>query len=152
MLNTLTDSEQIGTSMFTCPFKNIWVNCLTLIKTSLLVCTYFFFFTAQQMVSEPMRRGTSLPLIQLVEETKARAELPKDRPDSSTKNFLSFFIASFSYCYIVVIFYWISTEVQSQSLSLIQAEPAELHFSGFQLQKEYTKTVVSSNAVFDAPS
>ncbi|XP_075871878.1 cilia- and flagella-associated protein 221 isoform X2 [Nelusetta ayraudi] len=70
--------------------------------------------SAQRMLSEPLRRGTSLPLTQLVEKTKARAGVPKGRPDS---------------------------KVKQRSLSLIQTEPAELHFSGFQLQEEYTKTL-----------
>lgn len=107
---------------------------------------------AKQMLSESLRRGTSLPLIQLVEETKARAELPKGQLDSSTKTFGFFFL--FVSCFLNVpslrFFCWISTEVEQRSSSVIQAEPAELHFSGFQLQKDYTKTVVRSNVVFDA--
>lgn len=99
------------------------------------------------MLSGPLRRGTSLPLIQLVEETKARAEFSKGRQDSSTKTFLFF---SFSSCSILMVSYWISTEVNQRSHSHIQSEPVELHFSGFQLQKEYTKTVVRGNVVFEA--
>lgn len=112
--------------------------------------------SAQRMLSEPLRRGTSLPLTQLVEKTKARAGVPKGRPDSSSKTIpFSFFF------FILLLFHpngfhhhhhHISTEVKQRSLSLIQAEPAELHFSGFQLQEEYTKTLVRSAVVFEAAS
>lgn len=108
--------------------------------------------SAQRMLSEPLRRGTSLPLTQLVEKTKAGAGVPTGRPDSSSKTFPFSFFFSFSYCSILMVFHHISTEVKQRSLSLIQAEPAELHFSGFQLQEEYTKTVVRSNVVFEATS
>lgn len=49
-----------------------------------------------------------------------------------------------------MVLFWISTELKQGSVSLIQAEPAELHFSGFQLQKEYTKTVVRTHVWFEA--
>ncbi|XP_027867106.1 cilia- and flagella-associated protein 221 isoform X1 [Xiphophorus couchianus] len=68
-----------------------------------------------QTLSEPQRKGTSLPLSQLVEQTRSKA-LPNHLLDSKIY-------------------------ARLKSNSHIEADPAELHFSGFELGKSYTKTV-----------
>ncbi|XP_035984294.1 cilia- and flagella-associated protein 221 [Fundulus heteroclitus] len=67
-----------------------------------------------QTLSEPHRRGTPLPLSQLVEETRSAASIPNHLLESK-----------------------IYTQLNGNSQ--IQAEPAELHFTGFELGKNYTK-------------
>ncbi|XP_047432471.1 cilia- and flagella-associated protein 221 [Mugil cephalus] len=67
--------------------------------------------------SGPPRRGTPLPLGQLVEERRSRAGAPPNHLLES------------------------KIYVKLQSNSLIQAEPPVLHFSGFELRKDYTKTL-----------
>eukprot|EP00064_Thunnus_orientalis_P013408 superscaffoldBa00002176_g13447 len=69
-----------------------------------------------QIFPEPLRRGTPLPLSQLVEESSSRANIPNHLLESK-----------------------IYTKVKSNSL--IQAEPSELHFSGFDLGKDYLKSL-----------
>ncbi|XP_038150678.1 cilia- and flagella-associated protein 221 [Cyprinodon tularosa] len=65
-------------------------------------------------LSEPHRRGTPLPLSQLVEETRSRASIPN---------------------------HLLETKIYAKlkSNSQIQADPAELHFTSFDLGKNYTK-------------
>ncbi|XP_040888487.1 cilia- and flagella-associated protein 221 [Toxotes jaculatrix] len=70
--------------------------------------------SAPQILSEPLRRGTPLPLSQLVEESRSRASIPNHLLDSKIY-------------------------AKLKSNSLIQAEPPELHFSGFELGKDYLK-------------
>ncbi|XP_026219419.1 cilia- and flagella-associated protein 221 [Anabas testudineus] len=67
-----------------------------------------------QILSEPQRRGTPLPLSQLVEESRSRANIPNHLLESKIY-------------------------AKLKSNSLIQAEPPELHFSGFALGKDYIK-------------
>nr|XP_046238673.1 cilia- and flagella-associated protein 221 isoform X2 [Scatophagus argus] len=67
-----------------------------------------------QIPSEPLRRGTPLPLGQLVEETRNRANIPNHLLQSKIY-------------------------AKLKSNSLIQAEPPVLHFSGFELEKDYIK-------------
>uniref|UniRef100_A0AAY4DGN0 Cep192-like domain-containing protein n=1 Tax=Denticeps clupeoides TaxID=299321 RepID=A0AAY4DGN0_9TELE len=62
------------------------------------------------------RKKTPLPLSQLVEETRKGVDVPHHLLD--TKIFAKF-----------------------HSNSIIQAEPAEVHFSGFELGKDYTKSL-----------
>ncbi|XP_042369202.1 cilia- and flagella-associated protein 221 isoform X2 [Plectropomus leopardus] len=69
---------------------------------------------APQTLSEPLRRGTPLPLSQLVEESRSRANIPNHLLESKIY-------------------------AKLKSNTLIQAEPPELHFSGFELGKDYTK-------------
>ncbi|KAL6115391.1 cfap221 [Pungitius sinensis] len=71
---------------------------------------------ASQTLWKPFRRGTSLPLGQLVEESRSRANTPN---------------------------HLLETKIFSKlkKNSLIQAEPPELHFSGFELGKDYTKNL-----------
>ncbi|XP_026015848.1 cilia- and flagella-associated protein 221 isoform X1 [Astatotilapia calliptera] len=67
-----------------------------------------------QTLSEPLRRRASLPLSQLVEATQSRGNIPNHLLESKIYANL-------------------------KSNSLIQAEPSELHFSGFELGKDYVK-------------
>uniref|UniRef100_A0A8D3E782 Uncharacterized protein n=1 Tax=Scophthalmus maximus TaxID=52904 RepID=A0A8D3E782_SCOMX len=73
----------------------------------------------QVRTSEPLRRGTPLPLSQLVEEEggRRRASIPDHLLDSKIY-------------------------AKLKSNSLIEAEPPELHFSGFELGKDSLKTLV----------
>ncbi|KAF6733336.1 Cilia- and flagella-associated protein 221 [Oryzias melastigma] len=75
-----------------------------------------------QMLSETPRRARPLPLRQLVEESR---KTPRQLPDS--KNFAN-----------------------PKCNSQIQAEPPELHFSGFQLNKQYQKTLKLINVSSEA--
>lgn len=97
--------------------------------------------SALQILSEPLRRGTSLPLSQLVEESKSRA--PSRQPDPST---LLYTAPCFEVLlgFKLIVLFCLFTEIcaKQKNNSLIQAEPPELHFSGFELQKEYTQTLV----------
>ncbi|XP_071320314.1 cilia- and flagella-associated protein 221 isoform X2 [Trachinotus anak] len=70
--------------------------------------------SAPQILSEPLRRGTPLPLNQLVEESRSRGNIPNHLLESKMY-------------------------AKLKSNSLIQAEPPELHFSGFDLGKDYLK-------------
>ncbi|XP_049919028.1 cilia- and flagella-associated protein 221 isoform X2 [Epinephelus moara] len=70
--------------------------------------------SAPQILSEPLRRGTPLPLSQLVEDSRSRASVPNHLLESKIY-------------------------AKLKSNTLIQAEPPELHFSGFELGKDYTK-------------
>uniref|UniRef100_A0A672YAB3 Cilia and flagella associated protein 221 n=1 Tax=Sphaeramia orbicularis TaxID=375764 RepID=A0A672YAB3_9TELE len=70
--------------------------------------------SAPQMFTEPHRRGTPLPLNPLVEENRSRANVPNHLLESKVY-------------------------AKLKSNSLIQAEPAEVHFSGFELDKDYLK-------------
>ncbi|GLD68476.1 cilia- and flagella-associated protein 221 isoform X1 [Lates japonicus] len=70
--------------------------------------------SAPQILSEPQRRGTPLPLSQLVEESRSRANIPNHLLESKIY-------------------------AKLKSNNLIQAEPPELHFSGFELGKDYLK-------------
>ncbi|XP_029025636.2 cilia- and flagella-associated protein 221 [Betta splendens] len=67
-----------------------------------------------QILPAPQRRGTPLPLSQLVEESRSRASIPNHLLTSKIY-------------------------AKLKSNGLIQAEPPELHFSGFALEKDYTK-------------
>uniref|UniRef100_A0A3B5BCH2 Cep192-like domain-containing protein n=1 Tax=Stegastes partitus TaxID=144197 RepID=A0A3B5BCH2_9TELE len=69
-----------------------------------------------QTLSEPLRRGTPLPLSQLVEESRSSASIPNHLLESKIY-------------------------AKLKSNSLIQAEPSVLHFSGFELGKDYIKIV-----------
>nr|XP_040032529.1 cilia- and flagella-associated protein 221 isoform X1 [Gasterosteus aculeatus aculeatus]XP_040032538.1 cilia- and flagella-associated protein 221 isoform X1 [Gasterosteus aculeatus aculeatus] len=69
---------------------------------------------APQTLWKPLRRGTPLPLGQLVEQSRSRANTPNRLLESKIFSKL-------------------------KSNSLIEAEPPELHFSGFKLGKDYTK-------------
>uniref|UniRef100_A0A3P8T2G8 Cilia and flagella associated protein 221 n=1 Tax=Amphiprion percula TaxID=161767 RepID=A0A3P8T2G8_AMPPE len=69
-----------------------------------------------QTLSEPLRRGTPLPLSQLVEESRSRASIPNHLLESKIY-------------------------AKLKSNNLIEAEPSVLHFSGFELGKDYIKTV-----------
>ncbi|XP_062301465.1 cilia- and flagella-associated protein 221 [Scomber scombrus] len=73
-------------------------------------------FSGPHIVPEPLRRGTPLPLNQLVEESRSRANIPNHLLESK-----------------------IYTKVKTNSL--IQAEPSMLHFSGFELGKDYLKSL-----------
>ncbi|KAM3585207.1 uncharacterized protein V6R79_010217 [Siganus canaliculatus] len=79
--------------------------------------------STSQMFSEPLRRGTPLPLSPLVEETRNKANIP-NHLDSKIY-------------------------AKLKSNGLIQAEPAELHFSGFQLEKDYIKILKLINISSD---
>ncbi|XP_041822424.1 cilia- and flagella-associated protein 221 [Chelmon rostratus] len=70
--------------------------------------------SAPQMLSGPLRRGTPLPLSQLVEESRSRANIPNHLLESKIY-------------------------AKLKSNSLIQAEPPALHFSGFELETDYIK-------------
>uniref|UniRef100_UPI003AAC5FD2 cilia- and flagella-associated protein 221 n=1 Tax=Centroberyx gerrardi TaxID=166262 RepID=UPI003AAC5FD2 len=71
--------------------------------------------SAPQSLSEPLRRRrTPLPLGQLVEESRSRASVPNHLLESKIY-------------------------AKLRSNSLIQAEPSVLHFSGFELGKDYLK-------------
>ncbi|KAM8722681.1 cilia- and flagella-associated protein 221 [Acanthopagrus schlegelii] len=70
--------------------------------------------SAPRSLSEPLRRGTPLPLSQLVEESRSRDNIPNHLLESKIY-------------------------AKLKSNSLIQAEPPELHFSGFELEKDYIK-------------
>ncbi|XP_070814018.1 cilia- and flagella-associated protein 221 [Chaetodon trifascialis] len=70
--------------------------------------------SAPQSLSEPLKRGTPLPLSQLVEESRSRANVPNHLLESKIY-------------------------AKLKSNSLIQAEPPVLHFSGFELEKDYVK-------------
>ncbi|XP_070787047.1 cilia- and flagella-associated protein 221 [Enoplosus armatus] len=70
--------------------------------------------SAPHVLSEPLRRGTPLPLSQLVEESRSRADVPNHLLESK------------SYAKL-------------KSNSVIQAEPPVLHFSGLELGKDYIK-------------
>ncbi|KAM9334117.1 cilia- and flagella-associated protein 221 [Symphorus nematophorus] len=72
--------------------------------------------SAPQILPEPLRRGTPLPLSQLVEESRSTANIPNHLLESKIY-------------------------ARLKSNSLIQAEPPELHFSGFELEKDYIKIV-----------
>ncbi|XP_063733661.1 cilia- and flagella-associated protein 221 isoform X2 [Eleginops maclovinus] len=63
---------------------------------------------------EPLRRGTPLPLSQLVEESRNTANAPNHLLESKIY-------------------------AKLKSNSLIQADPPELHFSGFEMGKHYVK-------------
>ncbi|CAB1416371.1 unnamed protein product [Pleuronectes platessa] len=67
-----------------------------------------------QALSEPLRRGTPLPLSQLVESNRSRAHVPNPLLESKIY-------------------------AKLKSNSLVQAEPPELHFSGFELGQDYVK-------------
>ncbi|XP_068575700.1 cilia- and flagella-associated protein 221 [Cebidichthys violaceus] len=69
---------------------------------------------ALQTPPEPLRRGAPLPLSQLVEQSRSRANTPNHLLESKIY-------------------------AKLKSNNLIQAEPPELHFSGFELGKDYTK-------------
>ncbi|KAM4537986.1 cilia- and flagella-associated protein 221 [Fundulus diaphanus] len=77
-----------------------------------------------QTLSEPHRRGTPLPLSQLVEETRSGASIPNHLESK------------------------IYTKLNGNSQ--IQAEPAELHFTGFELGKNYTKILKLINISSEA--
>ncbi|KAG8004627.1 hypothetical protein GBF38_008963 [Nibea albiflora] len=70
--------------------------------------------SASQIHSEPLRRRTPLPLNQLVEESRSRSNIPNHLLESKIYAKLN-------------------------CNSLIQAEPPELHFNGFELEKDYIK-------------
>ncbi|XP_041834563.1 cilia- and flagella-associated protein 221 isoform X2 [Melanotaenia boesemani] len=74
-------------------------------------------------LSEPLRRGTPLPLSQLVEE-RSRASIPNHLLESKIHSKL-------------------------RSNSQIQAEPPELHFSGFKLGGSYVKILKLINISSD---
>ncbi|MEQ2220562.1 hypothetical protein ILYODFUR_006694 [Ilyodon furcidens] len=78
-----------------------------------------------QTLSEAHRRGTPLPLSQLVEETRSRASIPTHLLDSKIY-------------------------AKLKSNSQIQAEPSELHFSSFELGKNYTKILKLINTSSEA--
>ncbi|KAK2856878.1 hypothetical protein Q5P01_005613 [Channa striata] len=77
-----------------------------------------------QMLSEPTRKGTPLPLSQLVEESRSRASIPNHLIESKIY-------------------------AKLKSNSLIEAEPPELHFSGFELRKDYLKMLKLINISSD---
>ncbi|XP_035854667.1 cilia- and flagella-associated protein 221 isoform X2 [Sander lucioperca] len=70
--------------------------------------------SAPQIVPEPLRRGPPLPLSQLVEESRSTANIPNHLLESKIY-------------------------AKLKSNTLIQAEPPVLHFSGFELGKDYVK-------------
>ncbi|XP_029302570.1 cilia- and flagella-associated protein 221 [Cottoperca gobio] len=70
--------------------------------------------SAPQILSEPLRSGTPRPLSQLVEESRSRANIPNHLLESKIY-------------------------AKLKSNSLIQADPPELHFSGFDLGKDCIK-------------
>lgn len=78
-----------------------------------------------QTLSEPHRRGTPLPLSQLVEDTRSRASISNPLLDSKIY-------------------------AKLKSNSQIQADPSELHFSCFELGKSYTKTLKLINISSEA--
>ncbi|XP_056286795.1 cilia- and flagella-associated protein 221 isoform X2 [Pseudoliparis swirei] len=69
---------------------------------------------ALQTPMEPLRRSTPRPLSQLVEESRSPANFPNHLLESKIY-------------------------AKLKSHSLIHAEPPELHFSGFELRKDYIK-------------
>ncbi|XP_047195157.1 cilia- and flagella-associated protein 221 [Hippoglossus stenolepis] len=69
-----------------------------------------------QTLSEPLRRGTPLPLSQLVELNRSRAHVPNHLLESKIY-------------------------AKLKSNSLVEAEPPELHFSGFELGQDYVKNL-----------
>ncbi|XP_029927489.1 cilia- and flagella-associated protein 221 isoform X2 [Myripristis murdjan] len=71
---------------------------------------------ARRGLPEPLRRRRSLPLGQLVEESRPRASIPNHLLESKIY-------------------------AKLKSNSLIHAEPSELHFSGFELGKDYIKVL-----------
>ncbi|CAJ1087065.1 cilia- and flagella-associated protein 221 isoform X2 [Xyrichtys novacula] len=71
-----------------------------------------------QILPEQSRRGTPLP--QLVEERRSQSNIPNYLLD--TKKY-----------------------VKLKSNSLVQVEPPDLHFSGFELEKDYTKMLKVMN-------
>uniref|UniRef100_A0A8D0AVZ8 Uncharacterized protein n=1 Tax=Sander lucioperca TaxID=283035 RepID=A0A8D0AVZ8_SANLU len=73
--------------------------------------------SAPQIVPEPLRRGPPLPLSQLVEESRSTANIPNHLLESKIY-------------------------AKLKSNTLIQAEPPVLHFSGFELGKDYVKILV----------
>ncbi|KAF3706275.1 Cilia- and flagella-associated protein 221 [Channa argus] len=77
-----------------------------------------------QMLSDPMRKGKPLPLNQLVEESGSRASVPNHLLESKIY-------------------------AKLKSNSLIEAEPPELHFSGFELGKDYIKMLKLINISSD---
>ncbi|TDG96168.1 hypothetical protein EPR50_G00237020 [Perca flavescens] len=70
--------------------------------------------SAPQIVPEPLRRGAPLPLSQLVEESRSTANIPNHLLESKIY-------------------------AKLKSNSLIEAEPPVLHFSGFEMGKDYVK-------------
>ncbi|XP_027147163.1 cilia- and flagella-associated protein 221 isoform X3 [Larimichthys crocea] len=70
--------------------------------------------SASPIHSEPLRRRTPLPLNQLVEESRSRGNIPNHLLESKIY-------------------------VKLNCNRLIQAEPPELHFSGFELEKDYIR-------------
>ncbi|CAG5932512.1 unnamed protein product [Menidia menidia] len=78
-----------------------------------------------QILSEPLRRGTPLPLSQLVEESRSRASIPNHLLESKIY-------------------------AKLRGNSQIQVEPSELHFSGFELGKDYVKILKLINISSDA--
>uniref|UniRef100_A0AAX7VSI7 Uncharacterized protein n=1 Tax=Astatotilapia calliptera TaxID=8154 RepID=A0AAX7VSI7_ASTCA len=77
-----------------------------------------------QTLSEPLRRRASLPLSQLVEATQSRGNIPNHLLESKIYANL-------------------------KSNSLIQAEPSELHFSGFELAGSLILMVVKTLYRYD---
>ncbi|KAF3857142.1 hypothetical protein F7725_009001 [Dissostichus mawsoni] len=77
-------------------------------------CRMEVVLSGPQKLPEPLRRGTPVPLSQLVEESRSKANTPNHLLESKIY-------------------------AKLKSNSLIQAEPAELHFSGFELGKDYVK-------------
>ncbi|XP_028286274.1 cilia- and flagella-associated protein 221 isoform X2 [Parambassis ranga] len=71
-------------------------------------------FSGPQTLSEPLRRGTPLPLSQLVGESRSKASIPSHLLESKMY-------------------------AKLKSNTLIQADPSELHFNGFELGKDYRK-------------
>ncbi|XP_038573991.1 cilia- and flagella-associated protein 221 [Micropterus salmoides] len=72
--------------------------------------------SAPQILSEPLRRRTPQPLSQLVEDSRSRTKLPNHLLESKIY-------------------------AKLKSNSLIEAEPPVLHFSGFELGKDYIKVL-----------
>ncbi|TKS66233.1 Cilia- and flagella-associated protein 221 [Collichthys lucidus] len=70
--------------------------------------------SASSIHSEPLRRRTPLPLKQLVEESRSRGNIPNHLLESKIY-------------------------VKLNCNRLIQAEPPELYFSGFELEKDYIR-------------
>ncbi|TKS66232.1 Cilia- and flagella-associated protein 221 [Collichthys lucidus] len=70
--------------------------------------------SASSIHSEPLRRRTPLPLNQLVEESRSRGNIPNHLLESKIY-------------------------VKLNCNRLIQAEPPELYFSGFELEKDYIR-------------
>ncbi|KAM9836022.1 cilia- and flagella-associated protein 221 [Aulostomus maculatus] len=72
--------------------------------------------SSPQILSNPLRRGTPLPLSQLVEDSMSRSYVPNHLLESK-----------------------IYAKVQRNTL--IHVEPSALHFSGFELGKDYLKSL-----------